>query len=258
MPSVEQIVDQLGSSDQVKAYQARQALVKLTSEAGAPGNNQRREELAAALAKALSQTKEVKDPKKPNDKPQDVASRPANVRGLIARALASVAGEAEVSALQAALADFEVREMARWALDRMTCQGATDALVEAATKGIGVEFRVGAINALGKRNGSSTTAALRECAKDSDYEIRLAAIEALANHSDAANDEVIAGVSPEGPAGSGRRVNKRVARSRIRLADRLAKAGQKDAAKKIFAAVADGKADEAQKKAARVALAELG
>ena len=57
MPSVEQIVDQLGSSDQVKAYQARQALVKLTSEAGAPGNNQRREELAAALAKALSQTK---------------------------------------------------------------------------------------------------------------------------------------------------------------------------------------------------------
>lgn len=255
MLSLEQVIDQLGSSDQVKAYQARQALHQRCAEAGAAGREAQRRELAAALAAAIQATRPSSDPKKPAEQ---TPLRSASVRGQLARALASVGGEPEVPALRAALKDFDVREMARWALDRMTCQGATDALVEAATQGVGVEFRVGAINALGKRNGSSVTAALRQCAADADYDVRLAAIEALANHPDPAHDEVISGVSPAGPSGSGKRVGKRVARARIRLADKLARAGQKDAARKIFQAVAESKADDAQKKAARVAIAELG
>lgn len=249
MQSVEQLSQQLGSSDQAKVYQAKRALAELSAAAGAPGKDKERAELAAALARVEGATK----PKDEKDKtPVPVYS--AKVRGEIARVLAEVGGDMETAALKQALSDFDAREMARFALDRMTCQAAGDALAEAALTAVGAEFRVGVVNALGRRSGSTVVDALKKCAADSDPHVRLAAAEALSNFPDAAADELLvaAGKQP------GPRAALRMAKARIRLAETLVRAGQKDAGKKIYEAIAQSDARAPQKKAAQQALSQLG
>jgi hypothetical protein len=249
MPSVEQLSDQLGSSDQAKVYQAKRALAEQTSAAGAPGKDKERAELAASLAKIVAATR----PKSGQDK-TPVAAYSAKVRGEICRALAAVGGDMETPALKQALADFESREMARFALDRMTCQAATDALAEAALQSVGAEFRVGVVNALGRRSGSGVVDALKKCAADADPHVRLAAAEALANHADASADELLVAAEKQ----PGDRAALRMSKARIRLAETLVRAGQQEAGKKIYQAVAQSDAEGPQKKAAQQALSQLG
>ena len=152
----------------------------------------------------------------------------------------------EAPALKQSLADFESRELARFALDRMTCQAATDALAEAALEAVGAEFRVGVVNALGRRSGSGVVNALKKCATDADPHVRLAAAEALANHPDASADELLVAAGKQ----SGDRAALRMAKARIRLAEGLVRAGQQEAGKKIYQAVAQSDAEGPQKKAA--------
>ena len=249
MESIEKLCEQLGSNDQVQQYRARRGLTEMTAAAGAPGKEADRAALAASLAKAIAATR----PRADNDK-TPVAVYSSRVRDELARALAEVGGDMEAPALKQELADFDAREMARFALDRMTCQAATDALAEAAIGAVGAEFRVGAVNALGRRSGSGVIDSLKKCAADAEPHVRLAAAEALANHADASADALLvaAGKQP------GPRAALRMSKARLRLAGSLTKAGQKDAAKAIYQSVAQSEAGEPQKKAARQALAQLG
>jgi hypothetical protein len=245
MPSVTELVDQLNSGDQPTVYRAKKALADMVAAAGAPGKAAERAELAAALAKAESAKNEKGDAPKHSTKAQDE----------IARTMSEVAGDMEVPALKEALNDFNAREMARFALDRMTCQAATGALADAALNSVGVEFRIGAINALAKRSGSQVVDVLKACAGDSDPEIRLAAAEALANHSDASADPLLAELARH----SGQRAPLRISKARLRLAARLVGTGQKETAMKIYQSIADSDtAAAAQKKAAQIGLAQLG
>lgn len=244
MPSVEELADQLNSGDQPTVYRAKRALSDMAAAAGTPGKAGERAELAAALAKAET----VKNEK------GDAPKYSAKGRAEVARTLSLVAGDREVPALKQTLDDFDSREMARFALDRMRCQAATDALAGAALNAVGVEFRIGAINALARRTGSQIVDVLKACTGDRDPEIRLAAAEALANHIDATADPLIAEVGKQ----SGQRAALRATKARIRLAARLAEAGQKNAARVIYLAIAQSDAAEAQKKAAGIALALLG
>ena len=244
MPTLEQLSDQLNSGDQPTVYRAKRALEEMAATAGAPGNNDQRQTLAAALAKAETAQNEKGDAPKYSTK----------ARGEIARTLSEVAGDREVPSLKDALKDFDAREMARFALDRMTCQAATDALIDAAVNAVGVEFRVGAINALGRRSGSSVIDALKKCVAERDAEIRLAAAEALAHQADPSADEVIVAAGKQG----GHRAALRTNKARVRLAGTLAQAGRKDAAKSIYQSIAQSDAAPPQKKAAQSALSQLG
>ncbi|HVA47317.1 MAG TPA: HEAT repeat domain-containing protein [Pirellulales bacterium] len=244
MPSVQELADQLNSNDQPTVYRAKRALADMAATAGAPGEAGERAELAAALAKAETAKNEKGDAPKYS----------AKARGELARALGEVGGDREVPGLKETLNDFDAREMARVALDRMTCQAATDALADAALNAVGVEFRIGAINALGRRSGSQVVDVLKACAGDGDPEIRLAAAEALAGHSDATADPLIAALAQQ----PGPRAQLRATKARVRLAARLAGAGQKEAAKRIYEAIAQSDAAAAQKKAATIGLAQLG
>lgn len=243
MSSIEQLADQLNSGDQPTVYRAKRALADMAASAGSPGKRGQRAEMAAALAKAENAKNE-----------KGIAKLSAKARGEIARTLSEVAGNREVPALKEALNEFDARENARFALDRMTHQAAADALAAAALNAVGVEFRIGAINALGRRSGSQIVEALKACAGDQDQEIRLAAAEALANHADAGADSLIAELGKH----SGERGQARATKARVRLAARLAETGQKDAAKKIYQSIAQSDAAAAQKKAAGIALAQLG
>jgi HEAT repeat protein len=249
MPSVEELADQLNSGDQPTVYRAKRALSEMVAAAGAPGKAGERAELAAALAKAEAARNEKGDGPKYGRKS----------RSEIARALAEVGGDTEVPALKETLGDFDAREMARFALDRMTCQAATDALVHAALNAVGIEFRIGAVNALARRTGSQVVDVLKACAGDNDSEIRLAAAEALANHADATADPLLCELARQAGPQSGPRVQLRLTKARVRLAARLAGAGQKDAARQIYRSIVESEtAAAAQKRAASTGLAQLG
>ena len=87
--------------------------------------------------------------------------------------------------------------------------------------------------------------------------MRLAAAEALAQQPDTAGDALIVQTEKDlGPTNP--RVAKRMNVARLRLAATLAKAGQKDAARGIYQSLTSDGADEAQKKAAKSALEQLG
>src|SRR5262249_22797861 len=145
----------------------------------------------------------------------------------------------------------ETRESARWALDRVPTAAATAALV-AALDQVGPEFRVGVINALGKRRTPEVQTALHRQAADADEEVRLAAAEALANFAEASNDHAIVAAGSGSP-----RSKARAQKARIRLAETLRVAGNKDAAVSIYRAVLADDADKPQKKAAQQALEQL-
>lgn len=246
---VKKLVDQLGADQQVKSYQANQALEKIVWESGAPGRDDERPVIAKTLAAELVATREVKGDRGRTER-QPLHS--SDVRRQICRHLAAVAAEPELEALRKALDDLEVREMARWALDRMTGDGVTKALVKAAVEGIGGEFRIGAINALARRAGAEVVSALQTCAKDADRSIQLAACEALASHSNADSDAVL---SAAGKGGGRNRL--RMTKARIRLAEKLAHAGQQSAAEKIYHAILNEKPDRPQASAAQSGLQRI-
>lgn len=237
VPSIEALAKQLGSGDQVKAYQARQELCLQVAEAGAADQQQQRGQLAADLVKAATAAEKTKD-----DRGREVskATHAAEVRRELLRQASTIAGDAEVPALREALDDKLVRETARYALDRIATQAATDALAEALGKASGVEFQVGVIGALARCGGSGVVEALKQATKAANLEVRLAACEALAQQPEAALDEVIQSVKVFDPAGSAFRAKSRVARSRLQLAATLAGEGQKDAARKILEQLAAG------------------
>ncbi len=250
MDDVKNLVEQLGSADLIKSFQARRALELAIATAGAPGHDTDRAELSSRLVSELLAKSDSGDS-------QGQPRRMAEVRHQLARLVSTIAGPTEVPALAPALADFDVRESARFALDRMTDAAATKALADAAATSVGQEFRVGVMSALGRRDSPESTAALRAGAEDTDTEVRLAAAEALA-HSGVAETDLIIAAAAKGPGSARSRAQKRVARARIRLAENVARNGNKDAARKIFQAVAADAADDAQKQAAERGLAQLG
>jgi len=251
MATITELAADLSSADQIKAYQAQQALAKLAGELGASGKETERAAAAKELAAALAATKPAKDNR---GEPTEESIHSVVGATEICRALAFLAGEAEVAVLKECLKNIDLREAARWCLARMTCQGATDALVEALANATGTEYRVGLVNALGRKTGSSVVEALKTATTSNEPELRLAAVEALAEQNRADLDTVIAAVD----SGSLQRNEARIARARIRLGNTVLRSGDKAGAKKIFEAVAGSSADEPQKKAASAALATIG
>jgi hypothetical protein len=255
-PNIKRIARHLESDNQIKAYQARQALAKLEADLGAATMDKERAKACEQIVEILTAQIDVIDPKKPKDKPKKEPKYAAESRNLLIRALATLGRDTEVSALETALDDFETREMARWSLDRMTCERASEVLAEAATKKVGDEFRIGVINSLGRKPTDDTIiAALKKCHVDNELEVRLAAVEALANHGDASFDALIAAVGkPPKNAAINPRTKLRISKARMRLAEQLAKAGDKESARKIYQQLAADGAEGAQKKAADLAL----
>lgn len=253
MENVQALVEQLGSDDQAQDFKAYHQLLMLVGEAGAPGQDSQRAELAQALATALTAATEHQD-NRGNKSYSPKYS--ADVRGRVARLLSNVGSDDQVPALKQALEAFDTREMARWALDRMTGQAATDALVTAAVEGVGPEYRVGAIGALGRRKGDDVVAALKKCAADEDQEVRLAALEALSNQADPSSDELYVAVLESDSLSP--RARCRTLKARLCLAATLAQANQADEARRIYEATAAGSGDAPQVEAARRALEAMG
>jgi hypothetical protein len=178
--------------------------------------------------------------------PQQLVQRCENTM----RVMAYVADGAQVPVLTEAIGIYDVREMARWALDRNTSDQATVALINALDE-VGPRFRVGVVGALSTREGAAVKSALKKAALDPEREVSMAAVDALSNFADASHDDVICKAAEKSNC---RQCREAAMKARIRLAETLCGAGKHDEARKIYKAVAKSDAPQAQKNAAELAM----
>jgi len=257
-PEITQWIRQMGDGDQVVAYHAYQCLLEQVHLAGAPGKAEEQKLLASALGEALT-ARAGEGGKKPsvagNPFLTAAASRtveyrhPARVRANLARLLGYLPHEAAVPYLKQALEDLEARGMARCSLEGFGSDAALEALT-GALGAAGTTFRIGVLNSLAKRGGPRVAAALRRAAEDPHEEVRLAALEALADQPDPAHDAILG----KATRGGSQRERRRAHVLRIRLAAALQSQGDRAAAARIYRAVLESDAPQPQKKAARLAL----
>lgn len=239
---VNALIKELRKPDGQENYKARVRLRNETARVGGKGQESERAEFAAALAKAVVESRPKREERQKYDRP--IAGTP--MRSELLRSLCEIAGAAEVAVLAKVIDDFEVRDYVRRVISCVPGDEATNALAEMAVKGTGNEFRIGAINALGDRKTSAAMEALRNCAADPDPRIRLAAADALSNFGDPSVDPVIAqSFDPQ----RGWAPHANAARTRLRLAANVAKAGNKPAADQIFRGVAASQPERFQVKA---------
>ncbi|MFB3829595.1 MAG: HEAT repeat domain-containing protein [Bryobacteraceae bacterium] len=260
-PEVTQWIGQMGDRDQVVACFAYQSLLEQVLHTSAPDRAGAQTLLAAALGQALTARP------RQGSAPAQVASfgdnpflaavasqaveyrHAARVRVNLARLLGYIPHEAAVPFLAQALEDLEARDMARCSLECHPSEKAVDALI-AALNSVGAVFRVGVVNSLAKRKGERVAAALRRVADDPQPEVRMAALEALADVPDPAHD----GLIERGTRSASPEERRRAQIARVRLAANLLASGDRQNAARIYRAILAGDAEVPQKKAAKSAL----
>ena len=263
------LIGDLSKPDGPDNYRARVRLRNETARVGGKGQEAERKELAAALAKAVVETQ----PKDRRSVPQ-LPRTNTSMRGELLRSLCEIATAAEVPVLMkaiddseggppavtkdgrevlrrrnAAMDDSEISDFVRRAIECIPGEEATAALAQMAVKEAGTEFRIGAINALGKRKTPAAFEALKTCAADPDPRVRLAAAEALSNFGDpSVQPMVMQALDPrQGPLPHGN-----AARTQLRLAANVAKAGNKPAANMMFRSIGGLQPERFQMKAAEI------
>ncbi|MHC4798235.1 MAG: HEAT repeat domain-containing protein, partial [Planctomycetota bacterium] len=119
-------INKLDDGDQAVAFGARQALMAACHRSLDPAGKKQRANIAQTLTAELTAT--TKGPK-PKDRPMPKYNH--RVRRRILRYLSLAGGEAQLPAIAAALADIRLREMARYALERIPAKAATELLIAA-------------------------------------------------------------------------------------------------------------------------------
>lgn len=229
------LIGELGSADAATVYKARRALLEALK-TGA-------DTIVPGLTEAFAAVKETEEKQGKNAVKVKRPAHSVAVRRELAALLADWAGAKAVPALEAALSDLDLRDNARAALQQISGDEATKALLGAAEKGLGSEFLAGVFGALSRRPGAEVAAALKKAITDSpEHAAKLAAAQAASHHADPSLDEAIAGLT--------KIHGDRAVRARLQLADTLAAAGKREDARRVAQAVAASDAGDAQKKAA--------
>ncbi|HOD80538.1 MAG: HEAT repeat protein [Planctomycetes bacterium ADurb.Bin126] len=101
-----------------------------------------------------------------------------DAKDFICRQLSLIGGEAQVPALAAMLGDKDLSNLGRYALERMPCEAASQALRDALGKTEGV-VKVGVINTLGERRDMKAAPEIIKLLGDKDPQIATAAAAAM-------------------------------------------------------------------------------
>jgi len=239
----------MNAGDQVVAYFAYQSLLEAVLHSSAPDQAALQADLANALGAALvAQSSQGTRAPAASSASSNLflaaAARrtipfqhPPRVRVNLARLLGYIPHEAAVPHLAKALGDPDAREMARCSLELHPSERAAEALISA-LDAAGTTFRVGVLNSLSRRKGAPVVAALRRAAEDTQPEVRLAALLALADFPDPSLDALL----------------EKLPVARARLAESLRASGNQPAAERLYRSILASDAEPPQKKAARLAL----
>ena len=204
-----------GLAKQLAAYQTGQDDRALKALAGMVEASLRdaalRKELAAKLA-ALLATAATADGKRE-----------------ACRQLRIIGTEAEVPGIAALLTDKDLSHMARYALERMACAAAGDAIREALGKVEG-QMRVGMVNSLGQRRDAKATDAMAKLLGGPDADAAEAAAAALGRIG---TDEALAALAGAKP-GASARLRSAIVYAQLDGAGQLLAAGRKAQAAALY------------------------
>jgi len=213
------LVKGLAGDDTSQWERADRPLEQLCHYASAPGFEPHR----AAVAKALAA--HVKDP-----------ALTTLGRARVIRHIERTGRLEVIPTLAALLTDRDLREPARRALMRNPSPEAGDAL-RAALKGADKPFRIALIDALGFRREGRFVKLLIAQAADADMEVRLHAVEALARIGSPEAQATVAALLGKGEGHARDQANN----AYLALAERLAAAGDRTAALRLFRPLLDAK-----------------
>jgi HEAT repeat protein len=223
--SVAALVDMLVEPGQGKSdSQARHALHAMVMHAGGLGDEQRRS-LAAALGATLAGE-----------------GKPASARSFVVRQLQLCGGAEAAAAIGPLLLDENVYADAAMALQTIR-EGAAAQFRAALPKATGKQ-RVAVVHGLGTLRDAKSADAVRKLASDPDRDTRLTALWALASAGDAASADVLTKAADDAPPGFERT---RASSACLLLAERLAVAGRKDEAGKIYRHLRDTRTDPSER-----------
>jgi HEAT repeat protein len=157
------------------------------------------------------------------------ASRAA--KDYVCRKLLIIGTAASAPALAALLPDKDLSHMARYTLERIPAPEAAEALREALAKTSGTE-KAGVAGSLGVRRDTESVADLSALLRDSDEQVALAAATALGDIGTVESAKALQEAAPTAEP-----VKHRVADARLTAAEKLLAAGDRAAAKKVYASL---------------------
>ena len=149
----------------------------------------------------------------------------------VCRKLTIIGTAASAPALAALLPEGELSHMARYALERIPAAEAAEALREALTKTSGAE-KAGIAGSLGARRDLESVSDLSALLSDSDELVALAAATALGDIGTVESAKVLQEATP-----SAKPVKLRVADAQLTAAEKLLAAGDRAAARKVYASL---------------------
>jgi hypothetical protein len=237
MATIAELVAQLDDSDPIRVSQARRLLLTAAERVSDPAELSERNALAGELTSELAATAAAPGARVtnvPDGEPlPPVPKYSAFARRFVCQLLNRVAGDPQVLDLAPLLADLEIRDSVRCVLESIPTQVSTTALIQG-LRGAGPEFHVGVLNALGRQRWSDALAALKLAAENPDSEVRMAALDGLANFPEVTNDKWIVAATRTGTP----RERSRAEAARVRLAETLYWFGETESAAAIYQSIA--------------------
>jgi HEAT repeat protein len=173
-PAVSPLFKSLSVENPTTALWARNAVTAIVHHAARPNADKERAAVAAALIEVVN----------------GVAAVP--VRSFAVELLSFVGREDAAPALAELLTNGELREVARWSLERIPGRAATDALARAVAKA-DATFKVALVKTLGARGDAATTPTVIAALKDASPEVVHTAIAALGHLPDRRSEAALQG-----------------------------------------------------------------
>lgn len=228
--AVPQLFKLMGGENPTAALWAKKAVTAMAHHAARPGAEKERRAMAAAL---VAQAK---------------SDANADVRSFAVEMLSFVGKGDVVPALAALLKEKDLREMARWALERIPGRRATEAIAKAVASA-DVEFKVALIKTLGARGDVAAVPTVVAALKDASPDVVRTAVAALGNLPDARSETVLHGMKSRVPQARD---------ALLHLAETFHAKGDNRAAERIYRQIYDAATTEHEKCAGLRGLAQVG
>jgi HEAT repeat protein len=229
-PAVPQLFKLMGGENPTAALWAKKAVRAMAHHAARPSADKERAAVSAAF---VAQVK---------------SEATMDVRSFAVEMLSFVGRDDAVPTLAALLKEKDLREMARWSLERIPGRRATEAIAKAVASA-DAEFKVALIKTLGARGDVAAVPTVVAALNDSSPEVVRAAVAALGNLPDARSETVLHGMKSSVPQARD---------ALLHLAETFHAKGDHRAAERIYRQIYESATTEHEKCAGLRGLAQVG
>ncbi len=230
-PAVPPLFKLVGGENPTVALWAKKAVTAIAHHAARPGAEKERRAVSAALVAQVKSDANV------------------DVRSFAVETLSFVGRDDAVPALAALLKEEkDLREMARWSLERIPGRRATEAIARAVASA-DAEFKVALIKTLGARGDVAAVPTVTAALRDSSPDVVRTAVAALGNLPDARSETALHGMKSSVPQARD---------ALLHLAETFHAKGDNRAAERIYRQIYESATTEHEKCAGLRGLARVG